>query len=290
MANAAKRLDHNVPGDFYVDSSCIDCDTCRWMAPDTFLRRAGQASVHAQPQRHEHRLRAEMALLSCPTGSIGTEDRHDLASARAALPDEILSGVHHCGYHHEQSFGAASYLIVREEGNILVDSPRFTRGLVKRLEELGGVATMFLTHIDDVADHERFARHFGCERILHARDARRPELRRLERLIEGDDRVELAPDVVLIPVPGHTEGSTCLLWAESCLFTGDHIAMSASLGHLYAFRSACWFDWDELIASTEKLKTERFEWILPGHGRRTRIDAEAMPQALDAAIRWMKRV
>ena len=39
MANASRRLPHNAPGDFFVDSTCIDCDTCRWMAPATFTRR-----------------------------------------------------------------------------------------------------------------------------------------------------------------------------------------------------------------------------------------------------------
>ena len=28
MANVEKRLAQNVPGDFFVDSSCIDCDAC----------------------------------------------------------------------------------------------------------------------------------------------------------------------------------------------------------------------------------------------------------------------
>ncbi len=28
MANVALRLPENVPGDFFVDSTCIDCDAC----------------------------------------------------------------------------------------------------------------------------------------------------------------------------------------------------------------------------------------------------------------------
>ncbi len=28
MANPSRRLAENVPGDFYVDESCIDCDAC----------------------------------------------------------------------------------------------------------------------------------------------------------------------------------------------------------------------------------------------------------------------
>ena len=40
------------PRNFYVDHTCIDCDTCRWMAPQTFGRTArsgpGQSVVHQQ--------------------------------------------------------------------------------------------------------------------------------------------------------------------------------------------------------------------------------------------------
>jgi len=49
MASSARRLPTNVPGDFFVDQTCIDCDTCRWMAPETFDRAEEQSRVHRQP-------------------------------------------------------------------------------------------------------------------------------------------------------------------------------------------------------------------------------------------------
>ncbi len=33
MASLEKRRPENIAGNFYVDSTCIDCDTCRWMSP-----------------------------------------------------------------------------------------------------------------------------------------------------------------------------------------------------------------------------------------------------------------
>ncbi len=36
MADPKKRVLENVPGDFFVDSTCIDCDACRkrsWPVP-----------------------------------------------------------------------------------------------------------------------------------------------------------------------------------------------------------------------------------------------------------------
>ena len=258
------------------------------MAPETFVQRDGQASVAEQPTKDAERLRAEMAIISCPTGSIGTTAKHDLAAALSALPDRVDGNVYHCGYHSESSFGAASYLVVRAEGNILVDSPRFTTPLVRRLEELGGVATMFLTHRDDVADHEKFRKHFGCERILHESDVS-GKTRGVERKIAGDAPVVLDDETLAIPTPGHTRGSACLLFQDRFLFTGDHLAWSASRGHVYAFRSACWYDWDTLVRSAERLRDYRFEWILPGHGRRCRFPAEDMRRELDKGLAWMRR-
>jgi glyoxylase-like metal-dependent hydrolase (beta-lactamase superfamily II)/ferredoxin len=288
MARSSDRLAHNAPGDFFVDSSCIDCDTCRWMAPETFVEREGQASVRSQPGREETTRRALMALVSCPTGSIGTTEKHDMAEALASLPDPIAPGVYHCGFHSESSFGAASYLIVRERGNVLVDSPRFTRPLVRRLEQLGGVATMFLTHRDDVADHRRFHEHFGCERILHERD-RSAGTRDVERPIEGDETVAVDEEILLVPTPGHTRGSTCLLYRDQFLFTGDHLAWSETRGHVYAFRGACWFDWSTLVRSAERLSELSFEWILPGHGRRCHFPRAQMKREMEKALLWMRK-
>lgn len=44
------------------------------------------------------------------------------------------NSTYHCGYHSEGSYGAASYLIRRQEGNVLVDSPRFDAKLLKRIQ------------------------------------------------------------------------------------------------------------------------------------------------------------
>ncbi|MCD9644339.1 hypothetical protein HAX54_032525 [Datura stramonium] len=35
IASLRARRPQNVSGDFFVDHTCIDCDTCRWMAPVT---------------------------------------------------------------------------------------------------------------------------------------------------------------------------------------------------------------------------------------------------------------
>jgi hypothetical protein len=82
--------------------------------------------------------------------------------------------VHWCGFADQASFGATSYFIRRRQGgNMLVDVPRWSPALAQRLQQLGGVAWIFLTHRDDVGAHARWARQLGARRIIHRLEASR---------------------------------------------------------------------------------------------------------------------
>jgi len=287
MASPAKRLQSNVAGDFFVDSTCIDCGTCRWVAPQSFDSGGDQSRVYRQPTSEAETQRALAALVACPTASIGTDaGKYDVGAAIRRMPELIEDGVHYCGFASPDSFGAASYLIVREAGNVLVDSPRFAAPLVNAIKKLGGIRTMFLTHQDDVADHEKFAREFGCERVMHRQDVNRTT-QAVETQLDGTDEVRLADDLLVIPTPGHTAGSACLLYKDKFLFTGDHLAWSKRLGHVYAFKDANWFEWGETVKSTAKLRPYRFEWLLPGHGWPWHGTAEEAAQQLEKCLEWM---
>ena len=96
------------------------------------------------------------------------------AAATFPLPVPGCADVHWCGFADAASFGATSYFIRRRGGgNILVDVPRWNPALAQRLQQLGGVAWMFLTHRDDVGDHARWARHLGARRVIHRLEASR---------------------------------------------------------------------------------------------------------------------
>jgi len=289
MANAGLRLAENAPGDFFVDSTCIDCDACRQIAPETFAEDSDYSIVHHQPQNGDEIRRAMMALVACPTASIGTVEHHDAHIGIDAFPELIAENVYYCGFNAESSFGAWSYLVVRpdaEGGNVLVDSPRFATQLVKKIDAMGGVKRMFLTHKDDVADHRRFADRYACERIMHADDG--ATRLGIERVISGGDPLCLDDDLIAIPVPGHTRGHTVLLYQNKFLFSGDHLAWSPNRKTLTAFRSACWYSWTEQIKSMERLLDYEFEWVLPGHGRIHHDSAENMRMHLERCIEWMK--
>ncbi|HEY9903611.1 MAG TPA: MBL fold metallo-hydrolase [Candidatus Sericytochromatia bacterium] len=288
MAHLNQRRPQNVSGDFYVDSTCIDCDTCRWMVPEVFHSAGEQSAVYHQPVNETERLRSLQALLACPTASIGTVEKpQDIKDAQLSFPIPVADNVYHCGYHSEDSYAATSYLIQHPEGNILVDSPRFAPPLVKRLEEMGGIRYMYLTHRDDVADHQKYAEHFECKRILHQDDITRGT-RDVEIQLTDTEPHQLMTDVLIIPVPGHSKGHTVLLYKNKFLFTGDHLAWSRSLEQLVAFRDFCWYSWSEQIKSMRKLANYSFEWVLPGHGRRYHADAETMQHQMQQCLAWME--
>jgi glyoxylase-like metal-dependent hydrolase (beta-lactamase superfamily II)/ferredoxin len=289
MARVADRLPDNAPGDFYVDRSCIDCDTCRRVAPSVFAAGTGHSYVREQPGDPEATRRALMALVACPTSSIGTVSRRNARQGAEAFPEPIDDDVSFCGFTSERSFGAWSYFVERPKGNVLVDSPRAAGPLLEALDRRGGIATMFLTHRDDVADHAAIRRRFGCERILH-RDDVTAGTREVERQLSGREPVRLDEDLVAIPTPGHTRGHAVLLYRNRYLFTGDHLAWSERRRALVAFRDANWYSWPETIHSMERLLDFSFEWVLPGHGARHRAEsAAAMRRDVEACVAWMKR-
>jgi len=287
MALLAERLPANVAGDFFVDSSCIDCDACRQIAPAIFREAGDQSAVQHQPANETELLAAQKALIACPTGSIGDLAKRDVSAAIAAFPEQVDGDVYRCGYTSESSFGAFSYLVRRPTGNVLIDSPRFAAPLVKNIAAMGGVSRMLLTHQDDVADHEKFHERFGCERLLH-RDDVRTRTSAIELQPTGNTALDLGDGITMIPVPGHTKGHVVFLCDDTHLFTGDHLAWSESRGHLYAFRSACWYSWKEQITSMERLLDYRFDWVLPGHGRPIHLPADQMRESLQRCIAWMK--
>ena len=288
MASVDRRLAENVAGDFYVDETCIDCDTCRRIEPTVFAEGESFSYVGSQPANEVQKTRSLMALVACPTGSIGTVSRTDARPGVAAFPEPVAENVSFCGFTSPDSFGAWSWFVERPGGNVLVDSPRAANPLLAALERRGGVGRLFLTHRDDVADHAALAKRFGCERILHERDVT-AGTRGIERKLSGDDPVSLADDLVAIPTPGHTRGHAVLLYREKFLFTGDHLAWSPRRRGLTAFRDACWFSWSEQIRSMERLLDFRFEWVLPGHGWRYHAPSpEAMRTEVEKCVKWMK--
>jgi glyoxylase-like metal-dependent hydrolase (beta-lactamase superfamily II)/ferredoxin len=287
MAHAAKRLSRNLTGEFFVDSTCINCDTCRQLAPETFEEAGDSSYVYRQPLGVEPRRNAFRALVACPTGSIGAASPAEARAAAAEFPLELEDGVFYCGFNSGKSYGGNSYFVRHEQGNWLVDSPRYVERLARRLDELGGVRHIFLTHRDDVADAEKWSRRFGSRRIIHKLErASQPEA---EFVMEGFEPVRLGEEFLAIPTPGHTRGHCVLLYRHRYLFSGDHLWWSRELRRLNASRRVCWHSWPRQVESMEKLSGYPFEWVLPGHGERIKLQWEEMGRQVRQLAGLMKK-
>ena len=287
MANSSKRLDTNVEGNFFVDSSCIDCDTCRQLAPATFIENGDYSAVFHQPGSVHEEFAAYQALIACPVGSIGTVKNNPkvFSDAQASFPIPLDDGVFYVGFNSEKSFGAHSYFIQHPDGNWLIDSPRYFKQLVQAFEKLGGIRYIFLSHQDDVAEAARYAKTFDATRIIHQADsAAMPDA---EKIIKGKDVVQVEPEFACIPVPGHTAGSIVLLYKNRFLFSGDHLWWDRDLQQLGTPKNLVWNN-AQLEQSVKNLLNSSFDWVLPGHGERMHLPASKMKSALEQLVtrRW----
>jgi ferredoxin len=75
MADPTDKVESSVPGAYYVDTQCIDCDLCRQTAPANFERNEdeGYSYVFKQPETEEERAQCIEAMEECPVEAIGDD-------------------------------------------------------------------------------------------------------------------------------------------------------------------------------------------------------------------------
>jgi ferredoxin len=75
VPDLAQRVSENVPGRYYVDATCIDCDLCRETAPLNFTRKDadGYSYVFHQPEDAAQEAACLAALEECPVEAIGDD-------------------------------------------------------------------------------------------------------------------------------------------------------------------------------------------------------------------------
>ena len=281
-----QRLKENVDGVVYVNDKCINCAACHGFAPDTFSRSTSAHIVHQQPQTDLEILHARQALQACPVAAIRVDSQDSdqwlvdqmsgkksnqkqktaSSSSSTIVPETLfprpfldnVPDVYWVGHHNEASFGAVPYLLRVKGDNddnnddvwVMIDSPKFSLAAVRDITSLTGPAGpdyVMLTHVDDSADHKKWAEHFfgNLKRIFHSGDLGRynwrhdQELEKVEvllgvvdddnessnndpssgltafalngtRLPVGWETDPQTPSAVVLHTPGHSPGSITL--------------------------------------------------------------------------------
>lgn len=77
MPDLNAKQPQNVPGRYYVDKNCIDCDVCRDLAEANFTRDddGGYSYVYKQPETPEEEVLCQEALEVCPVEAIGNDSQ-----------------------------------------------------------------------------------------------------------------------------------------------------------------------------------------------------------------------
>jgi glyoxylase-like metal-dependent hydrolase (beta-lactamase superfamily II)/ferredoxin len=262
MARLSDRHPRTAEGPWFVDTRCINCAASRHVAPGLLVEIDDSCVFERQPVTVDEIVAAWRAVEICPTRSIGAPA--GLRPPIDVYPFAVEAGVYLCGHNARSSFGAHSWFVPRVGGNLLVDSPRYTRRLVDAFDAAGGIAAILLTHRDDVADAEQWAQRFGSAVYIHADDADAAPY--ATHVIDAAGPVDPFDGVTMIPVPGHTRGSVVYLVQQRWLFTGDSLAWDIARNHLIAFRDACWYSWTEQKQSLSRLIGHPFEQVFAGHG------------------------
>ncbi len=293
MANDKKRLAVNIPGSFFVDSTCINCSSCWLLDPKHFTSNGEHSYVQRQPETKGEIQKALLALEDCPVGAIGAPKKLALTKKQEfpiLVANHSSGNVYYCGWSSKKSFGASCWLIIKPGVNVLIDSPRWNFKLARRIKKMGGVKKMVLTHKDDVADHSHWAKEFNCERIINKKDG--ASAAEAERKIEKEQLVSIGNNLILISTPGHTPGSMIAVLGQSkqIVFSGDHLWWNREKELIIASKKYCWWNWSEQIKSMEKLIDLDVSWLLPGHGAAHHFEPGEWKHSLNKAINNAKKL
>ncbi len=287
MPRVDQANSHNAPGPWFVDTRCIRCDAARHWAPGLIEMDAdGRSFVARQPINEDQEAALWRAAAACPTKSIGNREHRREPEGVFPYPMEV--GVYALGNNALSSFGGHSYLVVRPDGNLMIDSPRFSRPLASSIDRMGGIAHLLLSHRDDVADADRWAERYGARVWIGEADADAAPY--ATDLLDGSTVAFIASGVSGIPAPGHTKGHVLYHVDDRCLFTGDTLLWNHRRGEFDVTPVQTWYSWSALADTMDRIASLQVEWVFPGHGMWRHTNAQEWTRLMSALGPAMRRV
>lgn len=172
---------------------------------------------------------------------------------------------------NRHTLGGTAYLLVASpsgqfEGNWLVDCPLWSDETLAVIDRHGGVENIFLTHRGAIGEVHHFQRRYGCRVVMHEQEAYLIKARLPTTQVHSfREDTPLGSGLSVIWTPGHSPGSSCLLWDGhgGVLFSGRHLLSDAE-GRPTAVRTAKTFHWARQQASVERLRSYTYRYICPG--------------------------
>lgn len=183
------------------------------------------------------------------------------------------------------TLGGTAYLIVKNQGNILIDCPIWDESTAAFVHKLGGVDQLILTHRGAISEQlPKIQSALGCTVIIQEQEAYlvSQEIPRKsfhdEMTWEGGDR--------LLWTPGHSPGSSCFYLAQAggLLFTGRHL-LPDHAGQPVPLKVPKTFHWNRQIKSVtqlvEQFSPDTLSCILPGANLGALRGEKLIPQAYE---------
>jgi glyoxylase-like metal-dependent hydrolase (beta-lactamase superfamily II) len=167
---------------------------------------------------------------------------------------------------NRDTLGGTAYLIIEPTGNILVDSPAWSRANRDFLIEMGGVKSIFLTHRGGSGRVTEIATELECHPICQEQEAYTiPEI----KVTTFQHQFNINDRLAAIWTPGHSPGSSCLYYNNygGVLFSGRHLLPDAT-GLPVPLKMPKTFHWPRQLRSVATIWTEfpasRLRYICPG--------------------------
>ncbi len=157
-----------------------------------------------------------------------------------------------------------AFLLQREQGNVLIYRSAELEQDAAEVERLGGIWHQYLGHRHEAgAPSDWVTERFGAPLHVHAADATgAAESTTVAETF--DERHLVGDDLEVIPVPGHTEGSTAYLWdtgEHRVLFTADTVFLPDGEWSIALLAGS---DRERYTESLELIRGLEFDVLVPG--------------------------
>lgn len=167
---------------------------------------------------------------------------------------------------NRDTLGGTAYLIVENQGNILIDCPAWDEVNREYLNSLGGIRWLFITHRGAIAQTRHLQATYNCEIAIQEQEAYLlPGL----KVTAFERELDLENGIKTIWTPGHSPGSACLYYPQhgGILFSGRHILPNLQ-GEPAPHRTAKTFHWLRQLRSVklicDRFTPETLQYICPG--------------------------